>query len=136
MLPADSVVMPHYGAVMSDPRVWGADSLEWRPARFIHVVKDGSEAREEFRTPARGSFIAWSEGAADCPGRNFAQVEFVAAMVALFRGGWRVDPVRRDGESLDAARGRVLDLIENDSGAMLLLQMLHPERAPLVWKRK
>jgi hypothetical protein len=30
----------------------------------------------------------------------------------------------------------VLDQIENDSGLVLLLQMLHRERAPLVWKRR
>ena len=30
----------------------------------------------------------------------------------------------------------IADLIENDSGSVLLLQMLHPERAPLVWKRR
>jgi hypothetical protein len=57
-------------------------------------------------------------------------------MAVLFRDGWRVEPVTKPGESLDAARKRVLDLIENDSGSVLLQQMLHPERAPLVWKRK
>lgn len=33
-------------------------------------------------------------------------------------------------------RDRVESLIGTDSSNVLLLQMLHPERAPLVWKRR
>lgn len=44
--------------------------------------------------------------------------------------------MRHPGESGDGARHRVLDLIRNESGCfLLLLQMLHPEGAPLVWRR-
>ena len=55
-------------------------------------------------------------------------------MAVLFRD-WRVDPVTFPGETLDAARKRVVKLIETDSYAVLLLQMLHPERAPLKWRK-
>lgn len=41
-----------------------------------------------------------------------------------------------EGETADASRKRVLHLIETDSAPVLLLQMLHPERAPLVWSRR
>lgn len=59
------------------------------------------------------------------------------ATVATLLRNWRVDPVLLDvGESMDDARKRMLDLIENDSGPVLLLQMLHSERALLTWTKK
>jgi cytochrome P450 len=134
ILPADCMVVPSYGSVQTDPRFWGPDSLEWNPSRFI-VKREGSD-EEDFRVPVRGAFVGWSDGPRDCPGRKFSQVEFVATMAVLFRDSWRVEPVTQPGETLDAARQRVVDLIKNDSGSVLLLQMLHPERAPLVWKKK
>ncbi|KAK3367453.1 cytochrome P450 [Podospora didyma] len=135
MLPANSMVAPSYGSVQTDPRFWGPDSLIWNPSRFI--TKSGVDADEEFCIPVRGAFVGWSDGPRDCPGRKFSQVEFVATMAVLFRDNWRVEPMLKDmGESPGAARRRVLDLIENDSGSVLLLQMLHPERAPLVWKKR
>lgn len=83
----------------------------------------------------RGVFLGWSEGVRDCPGKKFSQVEFVALMVGLFRQ-WRVDPVQKHpGESIEAARRRILNLIREDTGWVLLLQMLHPDRAPLVWRK-
>lgn len=133
ILPPDCMIAPSYGSVQTDPRFWGEDSLEWKPSRFI-VKREGGD--EEFRVPVRGSFVGWSDGPRDCPGRKFSQVEFVATMAALFRNGWRVEPVTKPGESLNSARKRVVDLIENDSGSVLLFQMLHPERAPLVWKNQ
>ncbi|RYC55262.1 hypothetical protein CHU98_g10947 [Xylaria longipes] len=132
LLPPQSIIAPSYGAVHTDPRFWGSDSLVWRPSRWI---KAGNAGNEELNAVVRGSFIGWSEGIRDCPGRKFSQVEFSAAIAVLFRGA-HVDPVTRDGETMDAARARVLHLIKNDSGTVLLLQMLHPERAPLRWSRR
>lgn len=85
--------------------------------------------------PQKGSFIAWSEGVRNCPGKKFSQVEFVASMAALFRD-WRVDPVPEPSESLESARKRVMRMVEEDTGQVLLLQMLHPEKAALSWKRR
>ena len=140
ILPPNCMVAPSYGAVQTDPRFWGPDSLEWNPARFIVPKPNGSSSNggdeEEFRVPVRGAFVGWSDGARDCPGRKFSQVEFVAALAVLFRDSWRVEPVVKAGESLAAARRRVVDLIKTDSGSVLLLQMLHPERVPLVWREK
>ena len=139
ILPANCMIAPSYGSVHTDPRFWGPDSLKWDPARFITQTSGGGnhKTEEEFRIPVRGSFVGFSDGVRDCPGRKFAQVEFVATMAVLFRGGWRVEPVLDTlaGETPEAGRRRVLDLIENDSGSVLLLQMLHPERAPLMWKK-
>ena len=56
-------------------------------------------------------------------------------MAGLFRD-WRVDPVPEESESLEMAKGRVMHMVEEDTGQVLLLQMLHPERAPLTWKQR
>lgn len=63
-------------------------------------------------------------------------MEFVATIATILRD-WQVDPVPAGpGESEEEARERVLDLIKNDSGAVLLLQMLHPERVSLCWSKR
>ncbi|KAI6088569.1 cytochrome P450 [Hypoxylon rubiginosum] len=134
-LPPKTILLPSYASLHTDPRYWGSDSLEWRPSRWIRPSPASKPGREEIDMNERGVFLGWSEGTRDCPGKKFSQVEFVALMVGLFRQ-WRVDPVRdHPGESIEAARRRVLNLIREDSGWVLLLQMLHPERAPLVWRK-
>jgi cytochrome P450 len=130
-MPPETMVMAAYGAVMTDPRWWGPDGLDWRPSRWIRQKNDGLE---DIDMHQRGAFIGWSEGTRDCPGKKFSQAEFVATMAVLF-SKWRVEPVKMPGESAEEARKRVIKLIEDESGYVLLLQMLHPERAPLVWTR-
>lgn len=134
VLPPNTMVIPSYAAVHTEPEVWGADSLVWRPSRWIKTP--GKPGSEELITPKEGSFLGWSEGARNCPARKFSQVEFVATIATLLRD-WHVDPVPVDPkESAREARERVMDLIQNDSGALLLLQMLHPERASLSWTKR
>ncbi|KAK7908714.1 hypothetical protein PG985_016017 [Apiospora marii] len=136
-VPADTMVIASYAAVHTHPAYWGADALAWRPSRWIQQgTGDGDDKEEQLMTPRRGTFIAWSEGERSCPGRKFSQVEFVATVAALFRGPWRVEPTRRPREGAAEARDRVLRQLETDSAQVLLLQMLHPERAVLSWKKK
>ncbi|KAI2613258.1 cytochrome P450 [Hypoxylon sp. NC1633] len=130
-IPSDTMVIPSYTALHTHPRFWGQDALQWRPDRW---VTQGADGREELKTPARGTFIAWSEGERSCPGKRFSQVEFVATMAVLFKD-WRVSPQRFEGEQDSDARQRLSHLIETDSAQVLLLQMLHPERAPLCWSK-
>ncbi|RFU74766.1 cytochrome p450 [Trichoderma arundinaceum] len=147
LIPPNTMVCLAYSSLQTDPRWWGSDSLTWRPSRFISnaVGSDDKSSvaqreaadldAEQFLQPRRGTFIGWSEGTRDCPGRKFSQVEFVATMASIFRD-WRVDPARFQGETVEGARERVLRLIETESGMVLLVQMLHPEKAPLVWSRR
>lgn len=134
VIPPNTMVIPSYAAVHTEPKYWGSDSLVWRPSRWIQGAA-AAPGQEDLINPQKGTFLGWSEGARDCPARKFSQVEFVATIATLLRN-WKVDPVPLDGESLDNARKRVLDLIKEDSGPVLLLQMLHPERASLTWKRR
>ena len=69
-----------------------------------------------------------------CPGKKFGQVEFVAIMATLFREN-RVEPVPHANESMECARARTLVTVK-DSGMILLLQMLKPERIGLRWVRR
>ncbi|TVY89990.1 11-oxo-beta-amyrin 30-oxidase [Lachnellula willkommii] len=118
------------------PKYWGQDSLEWRPSRWINTAdSDESLKNETITTPQKGSFVAWSEGVRICPGKKFSQVEFVASIAGLFRD-WRVEPLLQKGEDLRMASKRVMELVEKDTGQVLLLQMLHPERAPLTWRKR
>ena len=60
----------------------------------------------------------------------------MGAVSAWFAGGWRVEPVcEGDGESMETARGKVKGMIK-DSGMVLLVEMLHPEKVGLRWVRR
>ncbi|KAI9813048.1 MAG: hypothetical protein M1827_004268 [Pycnora praestabilis] len=141
------IVIPRYTFVYCNsialhchPRYWGSDSLTWRPTRWM--ISDNSISSttytpnltsERLMTPTKGSFIPWSEGARVCPGRKFAQVEFVAVMAMLFRN-CRVRPALFEGEKPEEARERVLETVR-DSKVAVTLQMQHPKRVSLVWTR-
>lgn len=129
------MVLPSLLAVQSHPRYWSPDPVAVRPSRWIIPSPDTTHVfeGETFYMPPKGSYIPWSEGGRACPGKSFAQVEFVAAMVALFRDDF-VEPEVKDGERMECARKRMEDLVA-DSGMVLLLQMLRPEMAGVCWKR-
>ena len=125
-------------ALQTHPRYWGEDCLDWRPSRWILGPSNDLRgdlgtrlAQETILVPEKGTFIAWSEGARSCPGKRFAQVEFVAVMAALFRN-FRAAPVPKAGESSAAARKRVLDVVK-DSNVELLLQMPDPDSISMKW---
>jgi cytochrome P450 len=118
------------------PKFWGSDSLNWRPQRWILLSESSASAQrplehEYLRTPPRGAYVPWSDGARVCPGKKFGQVEFVASMVSLFRKH-RVEVVPESGESVEMARQRVLGVVL-DSRVTLLLQMRRPESVALRW---
>lgn len=138
-IPENTLVVPNLMAPHTHPRYWGQDSLTWRPSRWIQRSAESPPpadlgdrlSHEQLLIPERGTFIVWSEGARNCPGKRFAQVEFVATIAALFRNH-RVQPVPRSGETLDQARSRVLDVVK-DSNVELLLQMRDPNSVAVTW---
>ena len=139
IVPPNTMVIPSYAAMHTHPKYWDPDPLEWRPSRWLRslpsTVIPQSMDDEELIVPQRGSYIPWSEGERSCPGKRFSQVEVVAALAAIFLH-WRVDPVPKPKEDLEGARSRILHQIKTDSAQVLLLQMLHPERSPLNWRKK
>jgi cytochrome P450 len=74
----------------------------------------------------------WTAGPRVCPGKKFAQVEFVAVIARLFKNG-RVRPKFEAGEKLEDAVRRVKEVVE-DSQLDITLNMIHPERAGLIWE--
>lgn len=98
----------------------------------LNANGEATLAHESLIAPHKGSFIAWSEGIRNCPGKKFSQVEFAASIAVLFRH-CRVSPVPEMGEDLAMARDRVRKTVAEDTGQVLLLQLLHPERIVLRW---
>ncbi|KAL8635664.1 MAG: hypothetical protein Q9228_006869 [Teloschistes exilis] len=144
LIPKNTVIIPNYSALHTHPRYWGPNSLDFEPSRWITSDAPNtqqpapSHPTEHFKDPAatrNSPFVGWSGGARSCPGRKFAQVEFVGVLVGLFRD-FRVKPVPRRGEDDGMARRRLLQQIRRDTGMRLLLQMLHPERAVLAWRKR
>ncbi len=84
--------------------------------------------------PLKGSYLPWSDGPRVCPGRKFAQVEFVAVIAFLFRQH-RVRPATLGGESPEAATERVLRTV-NDSEVGITLQMRKPKSVSVIWSRR
>lgn len=122
------------------PRYWGADSLAWRPSRWISPSSEPGACKskhsidgESLIEPAKGTYFPWSGGARVCVGRKFAQVEFVAVMAVLFRRH-RVRAVKRLGETVEEAQRRVEGVV-GDSLLRLTLQIRDPERAEVEWVR-
>lgn len=138
-IPQKTLVLPNSVALHSHPRYWGEDALTWRPSRWIDPPRDPGPGldpsnwseQESMHIPARGSFIPWSEGPRVCPGKKFAQVEFVAVISRLLRTH-RVEPIALVGEDAESARQRTLEVV-NDSHMTFLLQMRNPTRVNLVW---
>lgn len=135
VISADTLVQPSLQAMHTHPRHWGPDSLSWRPQRWISSGSAGRGLEAEMLVvPQRGTYFPWSEGAQNCPGKRFAQVEFVAVLAALFRNHV-AEPVPRPGESDQAARQRTLREVE-DSSVRLLLQMRHPDSVAVRWRER
>ena len=136
-IPKNTVIIPNYSALHTHPRYWGENSLDFEPSRWIESSPSSPHPVEHLKEPpTRNSpFVGWSGGARSCPGRKFAQVEFVGVLVGLFRD-FKVRPVPLRGEDDEMARARLLHQIRYDTGMRLLLQMLHPERAVLEWRRR
>ena len=107
------------------PSYWGADSMVWRPGRWL-------DEKEELIQPPPGMFNPWTAGPRVCPGKKFAQVEFVAVIARLFQKG-RVRPKMQAGEKQEAAFQRAKDVVA-DSTLDVTLHMVHPEKVRLVWQ--
>ena len=131
-IPADVLVVPNLQALHTHPRHWGDDSLVWRPQRWI--TGSGAIDSEILFKPPKGTYFRWSEGIRNCPGKKFAQVEFVAVLTTLL-ANHVAEPVTGDGESLDTARARVLEVVK-DSSVELLLKMRDPKNISVRWRER
>lgn len=88
--------------------------------------------QEELYQPPAGAFVPWASGPRICPGKKFAQVEFVAVMAKLFRKH-KVGIVLEEGETEEQARERVWEVLE-DSWLRVTIQIRCPEKVKLAWE--
>jgi cytochrome P450 len=132
--PPDCQLTLNLVSLHTDPKSWGEDALVWKPARFIET---GASIGDEVLTaPSDGSFQPWVSGPRVCPGKKFAQVEFVAVIATLLRNH-RVSVESLVGETEEQKMQRVLDVAEDSQvGISPVLKMNHPEKIRLVWERK
>jgi cytochrome P450 len=131
-IPGPAKVYVNTPTLHSEPSVWGPNSLEFKPTRWlVSETPKTAEEPEQLVTPARGTFLPWSAGPRACPGQKMSQVEFVAVIATLFRD-CKVEPVLLDGESREQARQRLLDIMQ-DSQPRLTLQMNRPQDIKLRW---
>ena len=104
------------------------------PTDEVSTTLSDRLGHEVLLEPPKGTFIAWSEGVRNCPGKRFSQVEFVATMAAVFRNRYS-EPVTLIDETLDQAQKRVLQVVK-DSNVELLLQMRNAESVAVQWFRR
>ncbi|EMD92946.1 hypothetical protein COCC4DRAFT_23882 [Bipolaris maydis ATCC 48331] len=109
------------------PSTWGPDSLEFKPTRWL----DPNSPEPVFITPPHGTYMSWSIGPRSCPGMKMSQVEFVSVVATLFRR-CNARPVRKEGESEEQARLRLLDLMQ-DSQNVLTLRMNRQDEVGIEW---
>jgi Cytochrome P450 len=140
---SDTMVVPSLLAMHTHPRYWKEDPLTWCPSRWISSPSaDGNNPdftlarleEEELFAPIKGSYFPWSDGPQNCPGKKFAQVEFVAVIACLLQSH-RVRALGPEGESHEDAQKRILGICE-DSEHGLLLRMRNADSVRLVWERQ
>ena len=143
-IPPTTFVVTNTMAAHTFPRYWGTDTLIWDPKRWI-IERSSAESADPTANsdgdsetirepPVKGAYKPWGEGPRVCPGKKFAQVEFVAVIARLFRD-WKVRPRLLEGETEEAARERVMGVVEN-SKVTITLQMQRSESVGLVWSRR
>ena len=145
-IPPKAIVCVNVMALHTDPQTWGADSLQFRPSRWIlssrkgAVVDTGSTQiklesildDETLFRPSKGTYSPWSGGPRVCPGKELAQVKFVALLSSLLRNH-RVEGVRTDPKGgNESIQSRLLQAMEDSYETI----SLHMRSDPLVhWVR-
>jgi len=73
-----------------------------RPPSSASAIKFGTKSAHGLLIPAKGSFLAFSEGARACLGKRVATVEFIAVIYTLLRhhrvgleDGWSAERVKK-----------------------------------------
>ncbi|KAJ4334183.1 hypothetical protein N0V87_007024 [Didymella glomerata] len=129
--PGTLVGMNQYGAHLS-PR-WGPDAASFDPRRFIST--DPATGDEKFEVPRDVAYTAWMVGPRMCPAKKFSQVEFAGIMVELLRE-WKVEVVRREGESEEDAKERVGKCLREEKYFNVSAHLRRPEECAVRFVRR
>ncbi|GAD94779.1 conserved hypothetical protein [Paecilomyces variotii No. 5] len=146
-LPPDVRVNLNASALHYSEKYWGQDTNTFDPRRWdkrnassFLARNDGTEGlsapgleSSHIHKPARGTYISFSDGMRACIGRRFAQVEFVAVLVAIFsRYRVRLGKIPQDESERDVKR-RVEKAL-GESLSFITLSMR--EDVPLVFEER
>ncbi|KAL2847388.1 cytochrome P450 [Aspergillus pseudodeflectus] len=145
-LPPNVRVNLNCNALHNSSEYWGPDAGTWDPSRWDKRNPDSFLAKNDgveglsgpglesnrIHKPHRGCFIPFSDGMRACVGRKFAQAEFVAALVVLFRD-YRVTPATLEGETIQDARKRTERALQ-ESSTFLTLSLT--DKVPLIFQRR
>ena len=134
LIPAGTQSYINSTAIHFDPATWGPDANSFNPTRWLDSTTTSNNKTENLITPAKGTFLPWSSGPRICPGMKMAQVEFVGVMSTLLRR-CKVEVVVRKDESVDHARRKLVDTME-DSQSKLTLNMNRPREVRLRFVRR
>ncbi|KAH8891773.1 cytochrome P450 [Thozetella sp. PMI_491] len=129
-IPPGIGTIPHLMSMHTHPEYWGPDVLEWRPSRWI--VDAGEPFRERLIELRKGVYFPWSDGPQNCLGKKFAEVEAVAVLATLFERN-RLEIVKKEGESVDAAKMRTMQCV-NEVDLELLLRMRDADKIKLRYR--
>ncbi|KAI1413651.1 cytochrome P450 [Hypoxylon sp. FL1857] len=134
-IPPNVSTIMYIRAVQAHPKYW-PDPYTWKPSRWIlNAAPELSPSvdqisAEELLEPKQGTFLSWSDGPQNCPGRKFSEVEAVAVLACLFKGH-RLHVKKESGEGEAEARQRALKCT-HDVDMVMLLRMAHADRVRLV----
>lgn len=117
-------------ACQTDAKSW-PEPLTWKPSRW--VIPSGTAGKEAFYQPSDNTYFPWSDGPQNCPGKKFAEVEFVAVLAYLLKDH-RLRIKQHEGESWALALERLSSTI-NDVNMGMLLRMKDADRVRLQYTR-
>lgn len=134
-IPAGTRTYIYNLAVQTLPQYWD-NPLTWRPSRWIVEPKSGSDelGKETFLDPPTGTFLPWSSGAQNCPGKKFADVEAAALIAKLFQQH-RVKVKLNEGESAESGCVRAQKCL-SDVDCSLVLRMVDPHDTKLIYEKR
>jgi cytochrome P450 len=98
-IPSSTYLNVNLQALHTNPTVWGSDSLQFNPKRWIATNNDKVEI---LSTPPGATFVGWSHGPRACPGQKFSKVEFVGVLASLLRVYDVLPTISVIGRRLDA----------------------------------
>ncbi|KAL5342476.1 cytochrome P450 [Aspergillus crustosus] len=145
-LPPNVRVNLNANALHYSEAYWGPDAGAFNPRRWDKRNTESFLARNNgkeglagpglessgIHRPVRGAYIPFSDGSRACMGKKFAQVEFVAVLVVLFRG-YRVTLARVGKESEEEAKRRVERALQRSSTSITLALV---DKVPLTFQRR
>jgi cytochrome P450 len=136
-LPPGTGVHLSLSAMHTSTAYWGDESMKWNPERFISSANAaGGFESEVLAYDTQEHFLPWATGQRVCPGKKFSQVEMVAVLAIFFRD-YTLQPVSRDGESMEQARRRIFETsLTIDHEGRMLFEISHPETIEVTWKKR